>query len=153
MNETAGIYALKSGYLDRYVQVGIAQGRVISVSFPTGLEENVSEEHELLDRIEAYLQGQSDSFEDVEVAMTMPTPQRTVLEAVRKIPYGENASVEQISHLAPDLAGDEAEKQRSIREALAENPVPIFIPTHRVRDGPGGAPPEVESKLRAIEGL
>ena len=35
MDEVAGIYARESTYLDRYVQLGVAQGRVISVSFPT----------------------------------------------------------------------------------------------------------------------
>jgi methylated-DNA-[protein]-cysteine S-methyltransferase len=153
MDETAGIYARESGYLDKYVQVGIAQGRVISVDFPATLAENVDEDHELLDRIEAYLQGERDEFDDVEVAMTMPTEQRKVLDAVQKVPYGENASVEQISQLAPGLEGDDEERSRTIREALAANPVPIFIPTHRVRDGPSGMPADIESKLRALEGL
>jgi methylated-DNA-[protein]-cysteine S-methyltransferase len=153
MDETAGIYARESGYLDTYVQVGIAQGRVISVDFPSTLGENVDEDHDLLDRIDAYLQGEHDEFDDVEVAMTMPTEQRTVLDAVRKIPYGENASIEQVSRMAPGLDTDDEEKGRTIREALAANPVPIFIPTHRVRDGPGGMPPDIESKLRALEGL
>jgi methylated-DNA-[protein]-cysteine S-methyltransferase len=40
-----------------------------------------------------------------------------------------------------------------VREALAANPVPLLIPDHRVRDGPSGAPPPVEQKLRAVEGL
>lgn len=153
MDETAGIYARESGYLDRYVQVGIAQGRVISVDFPTAIEDNVQEDHELLDRIEAYLQGERDEFEEVEVAMTMPTTQRNVLDAVSKVPYGENATVEEVGLMTPGLEGDEEEKSRTIREALAANPVPIFIPTHRVRDGPSGMPPEVETKLRAVEGL
>lgn len=153
MDETAGIYARESGYLDTHVQVGIAQGRVISVDFPSTLGENVDEDHELLGRIDAYLQGERDEFDDVEVAMTMPTEQRTVLEAVQKVPYGENASVEQVGYMAPGLDTDEDESGRTIREALAANPVPIFIPTHRVRDGPGGMPPDIESKLRALEGL
>lgn len=151
MDETAGIYARESGYLDRFVQVGIAQGRVISVDFPHTPEENASGTHELLDRVDAYLEGQRDEFDDVEVAMTMPTTQRRVLDAVRQVPYGESATVEQIDHMAAGLEGDDEE--RTIREALADNPVPLFIPTHRVRDGPGGMPPDIESKLRALEGL
>lgn len=153
MNETAGIYAFHSGYLDRFVQVGIAQGRVLSVDFPKRFEEEATGEHELLDRIEAYLQGESDDFDDVEVAMTMPTSQRNVLDAVRQIPYGENATVEQVSHMVPGADGNDEDNMRTIREALADNPVPIFIPTHRVRDGPSGMPPDVETKLRALEGL
>ena len=79
--------------------------------------------------------------------------QRTVLEVVRQIPYGENATVEQIGNLARDLDGDDEADQRTIREALAANPAPIFVPTHRIRDGPSGMPPDIESKLRALEGL
>lgn len=153
MDETAGIYAVESGYLDRHVQVGIAQGRVISVEFPQTPETEASGDHDLLDRIEAYLQGKRDEFEDVTVAMTMPTDQRRVLEAVCQVPYGENATVEQIQQMAAGLDGDDEEQRRAVREALAANPVPIFVPTHRVRDGPGGMPPDVESKLRALEGL
>lgn len=152
MDDTAGIYARESGYLDCYVQVGIAQGRVLSVDFPTQPDEGAGDDHELLDRLERYLQGARDDFDDVAVAMTMPTDQREVLEAVRQIPYSENATVEQLARMTGHDSEDESEQQ-SIREALAANPAPIFVPTHRVRDGPGGMPPAVEAKLRALEGL
>ena len=153
MDETVGIYVRESSYLDRYVQIGIAQGRIISVDFPTRPGDDVSTEHELLDRVESYLQGARDEFDDVAVALTVPTEQRAVLEAVQQIPYGENATVEQVARLVPGVDANDEDDQLSIREALAENPVPIFIPTHRVRDGPGGAPPDAETKLRTLEGL
>lgn len=150
MDETAGIYARESGFLDRYVQLGMAQGRVLSVDFPTRVDD-VERDHELLDRIEAYLQGERDDFADVEVAMTMPTDQREVLSAVRQIPYGEDATVEQVGHMAAGVEPDD--DGGKIREALAANPAPIFVPTHRVRDGPGGMPAAVEGRLRTLEGL
>ena len=50
-------------------------------------------------------------------------------------------------------APGEQEDQQQVREALAANPVPLLIPDHRVRDGPSGAPPEVEQRLRSLEGL
>ncbi len=153
MDDSAGIYAVESGYLDRYVQVGIAQGRVLAVDFPVRIEENVEHEHELLDRIEAYLEGARDDFDDVAVAMTMATEHRTVLEAVRQIPWGENATVEQIGRLVPGLDADDEQDQLTIREALAANPAPLIVPSHRVGDGPGGMPPAVETKLRSLEGL
>lgn len=149
----AGIYAREVSYLDRYVQLGIAQGRVLSVNFLTQPEPNAESDHELLDRIEAYLTGTREEFADVQVAMTMPTDQREVLEAVRTVPYGKQASVEQLARMAPSRNPDDEEDARRIREALAANPAPILIPTHRIRDGPGGAPPDVETKLRAVEGL
>lgn len=153
MDGTAGIYARESSFLDRYVQLGIAQGRVISVSFPTTLEEGASENHDLLDRIESYLQGTTDSFDDVEVALTVPTDQRKVLEQLREVPYGDNITVEQLVRMVSGLDIDEESDHTLVREALAENPAPLLIPDHRVRDGPSAAPPPVEQKLRAIEDL
>lgn len=153
MDETAGIYARESGFLDRYIQLGIAQGRVISVDFPTRVEDDVESDHELLDRIDAYLQGDQDDFADVSVAMTMPTTERKVLGKVREVPYGENATVSQITLMVPGRDADDESDLATVREALASNQSPIFIPTHRVRNGPSGMPADVESKLRSLEGL
>ena len=153
MDEVAGIYARESTYLERYVQLGIAQGRVISVSFPTTPDDNAETDHDLLDRIDSYLQGTTDEFEDVEVALTIPTDQRSVLEQLREVPYGDQITVEQLVRMTPDLDADEEDDHTLVREALAGNPAPLFIPDHRVRDGPSAAPPPVEQKLRAVEGL
>ncbi|MFU1780167.1 MGMT family protein [Haloarcula japonica] len=149
----AGIYARESSYLDRYVQLGEAGDRIISLSFPSQPEDDAGEDHTLLDRIAEYLQGVEDDFADVTVGLTVPTDQRIVLEAVQEIPYGEDASVAQVAHMTPDLDDDDEDDLAQVRKALAANPVPLLIPDHRVRDGPSAAPPPVEQKLRAIEGL
>lgn len=149
----AGIYARESTYLDRFVQFGEAGDRIISVSFPTHPDADSSDDHSLFDRIEAYLGGTEDNFEDVTVGLTVPTDQRNVLEAVDQIPYGEEGSVEQVVMMTQGIGSDEEEDRKQVREALAANPVPLLIPDHRVRDGPSGAPPEVEQKLRSVEGL
>ncbi|WP_302080941.1 methylated-DNA--[protein]-cysteine S-methyltransferase [Salinibaculum rarum] len=153
MDETAGIYARESTYLDRYVQLGLAQQRVISVSFPTTIGEDASEDHDLLDRIASYLEGTTDGFDDVDIAMTVPTDQRGVLERLREVPYGDQITVEQLVRMTPDLDVDEDSDHTLAREALAGNPAPLLIPDHRVRDGPSAAPAPVEQKLRAVEGL
>lgn len=153
MNEEAGIYARESAYLDRDVQFGEAQGRVISVSFPRESETDAGEDHALLDRIEAYLEGAREEFRDVTVALTVPTDQRGVLEAVREVPYGEEASCEQLAAMSAGLDPGDDEDRRLVRTALAGNPAPLLIPDHRVRDGPSAAPPEVEQRLRSLEGL
>ena len=153
MDETAGIYARESTYLDRYVQLGIAQGRVISVSFRSVPDEGAEDDHDLLDRIESYLQGTEDDFTDVEIALTVPTDQRDVLQQLREVPYGDQISVEQLVRMTPGLDPDEESDHTLVREALAENPAPLLIPDHRVRDGPSAAPAPVEQKLRAVEGL
>jgi len=77
------------------------------------------------------------------------TDYRNVLEAVREIPYGEQGSVQQVAQMAAGLDANEDDDLTTVREALAANPIPLLIPDHRVRDGPSGAPPEVEQKLRA----
>lgn len=153
MGETAGIYARESSYFDRYVQVGVAQKRVISVSFPTTPDADAGAEHDLLDRIDGYLQGTEDEFSDVEVALTVPTDQRSVLETLRGIPYGEGVTVERLTRMSPGLDPEEESDRATVREALANNPTPLFVPDHRVRDGPSAVPAQVEQKLRAVEGL
>ena len=154
MEEAAGIYARESRYLGRFVQLGIAGDRVISVSFPEVPHDVHETDHELLDRIDHYLEGVDDvDFADVEVGLTVPTDQRSVLETLRGIPYGEQVSVEQLTRMTPDLDAENDDDRILVRTALDENPVPLLIADHRVRDGPSAAPPEVEQKLRSLEGL
>ncbi|MFB6205149.1 MAG: MGMT family protein [Haloglomus sp.] len=152
VDDETGIYARESPYLERYVQVGIASERLIDVSFPETPNEDAGEDNALLDRIFAYLEGGEDNFADVTVALTVPTEQRTVLEALRNVPYGEDVSVERLARMAG--LDDEAEDDlRTVRTALDANPLPLVIPDHRVRDGPSAAPPRVEQRLRSLEGL
>ncbi|MFB6105455.1 MAG: MGMT family protein [Halobacteriaceae archaeon] len=148
---TAGIYARESAYLDRYVQVGVAGDKVVSLSFPEVPDEDATEDSDLLDRIFAYLEGVADDFADVDVGLTVPTDQRRVLEAVRGIPYGEQTAVSEVARMAG--LGSDAEAEDAVREALDANPVPLLVPDHRVRDGPSAAPPAVEQRLRSLEGL
>ncbi|RRJ28920.1 MGMT family protein [Halocatena pleomorpha] len=147
--EGAGIYVRESAHLDRYVQIGVVGGRVISVAFPESLPENAAHEHPLLDRIVVYLNGREDSFEDVETGLTVSTDHRSVLESTRKIPYGQSVDVEQLAR----TSGLDADDHETVRNALRANPVPLVVPDHRVRDTPSGAPTAVERRLRAIEGL
>lgn len=151
--EDAGIYARESAYLDRFVQIGAAGEKVISCSFPVTPGGDVEDDHPMLDRIEAYLEGAEDSFADAQIGLTVPTDHRNVLEAVREIPYGEQGSVHQVAQMAPGIDPNEDDDLATVREALAANPVPLIIPDHRVRDGPSGAPPEIEQKLRSLEDL
>jgi len=152
MDDTAGIYSRQVEALDRYVQIGTAQGRLLSVEFPVTVDDP-DPAHGLLDRIEAYLGGEADEFRDVQVAMTMPTDQREVLEAAREIPYGETTTVEQLTRMVPGRDPDEGDDLTAVGDALSSNPAPILIPTHRVSDGPDGVPSDVAAALRAVEGL
>jgi methylated-DNA-[protein]-cysteine S-methyltransferase len=150
----AGIFARESSYLERYVQLGIASGRVLSVSFPETPDEEADDEHDLLDRIEVYLEGvEEDDFSNVEVALTVPTDQRRVLERVRKIPYGDQIDVETLARMTSGVDHTDEDDLNAVRTALDQNPAPLVIPDHRVRDGPSAAPAVVEQKLRSMEGL
>jgi methylated-DNA-[protein]-cysteine S-methyltransferase len=147
-----GIYARESPYLERYVQIGLAGEQLINVSFPETPNEGAEDDHPLLDRLFAYLEGETDEFQDVEIALTVPTEQRTVLEALRNVPQGEDVSVERLARMA-GLDGADEDAQATVREALSVNPVPVVVPDHRIPDGPSSAPPRVEQRLRSLEGL
>lgn len=149
--EDAGIYARESSYLDCYVQIGVASKRVISVSFPKAAPADSGSDHPVLDRIEAYLDGAEDDFDDVEMGLTVPADQRAVLESVGGIPYGETVTAETLVRMTSGLDHDSDEDRQTARTALAENPVPLLIPDHRVSDGPSGAPPAVEQRLQDLE--
>jgi methylated-DNA-[protein]-cysteine S-methyltransferase len=144
-----GIYARELDGLDRTVQIGVASGRVISLSFPEDPSEEATRGHELLDRIERVLRGESDDFADVPIALTVPTDHRAVLERVREIPYGETSDVATLARTAPGL--DPERDEGVVRAALEANPVPILIPDHRVLDGPSALPTGLECRLREIE--
>lgn len=148
--DEAGIYARESPLLDRAVQLGIASGRVISVSFPDAVPADAEREHPLLDRVFAYLDGEEEDLSDVEIAITVPTAQRTALEAAQNVPYGETVTVERLTTIA-GMDGDDEEDQLAVRTALRENPVPIFVPDHRVRDADGATPAAVAETLRELE--
>lgn len=148
----AGIYARESPYLESIVQLGVASGRVLSVSFPERLDAE-SGDHPVLERIFEYLEGVNQvDFDDVAVALTVPTDQRRVLEQVRTIPYGEDLDVRRLAGMA-GFDPDSDEDLTLVRTALDGNPAPILIPDHRVRDGPSAAPPAIEQKLRSLEEL
>ena len=148
--EDTGIYARESTVLGRVIQLAIASGQVIDVSFPQELPSDAETEHPLLDRVFAYLDGAEDEFTDVETAITVPTDQRTVLEAVQQIPYGQTGTTRQVAHMA-NLDPDDEDDAQTLRTALRANPVPIFVPDHRVENAPGATPEDVAVTLRNVE--
>lgn len=143
-----GIYARDVAGIDRVVQIGIASGRVISLSLPDAPSEGATCGHALLDRIERYLEGDPDDFEDVPIALTVPTDHRAILEKVRAIPYGEASDVATMARTTPGL---DEEDEGAVRAALEANPVPILIPDHRVVDGPDALPSAIARRLRSLE--
>lgn len=150
--DATGVYAREFPALDRVVEVGVASGRVISVTFPDTLPDDADPDHPVLDRIAAALDGDPDAdLVGVEVALTVPTDRRRVLEATRQVPRGETATLAQVAHMA-NLNPDDEDDAATVREALAANPVPLLVPDHRVPDVRGATPPDVAEHLREVEG-
>lgn len=149
----AGIYAAESAALDRVVQIGVANGRVISLTFPEEPDPTAASGHEFLDRIDAALDGDPGALTEIDVGLTVPTDQRAVLEQVRKIPAGETFPLDRLVAQTPGLDPQDEADLETARTALAENPVPLLIPGHRVTGAPSGLPDAVEATLRRIEGL
>ena len=74
-----------------------------------------------------------------------------MLKAVCQIPYGEVGNTRHVAHMA-NLDPDDEDDAQTVRTALRANPVPIFVPDHRVEDAPGATPSDVATTLRRIEG-
>lgn len=153
MSTRSGIFVRESSYLQRYVQLGFASNRLLSVSFPESDNPKFKREHPLLDRVDAYLEGETEAFDDVDVAITRRTDYWDVLESLRTVPYGDGVTVEELARMTGGLDPEDESDQQLVRSALSNNPVPLVIPDHRVSDGPSAAPPAVEQRLRSLERL
>ncbi|WP_290819171.1 MGMT family protein [Halovivax sp.] len=138
------------------VQVGMASGRVVSVSFPAAADADADDGCSVLDRIEAYFTDGSvpdgDPLTDPPIALTLPTDLRAVLERLRSVPAGRSVGVDDLARMTPAL-DDDADGRETVRAALAENPVPLLVPDHRVRDADGATPSAVAARCRRIEGI
>lgn len=145
-----GIFARQFESLDCVVQLGIASGRLISVSFPDTVPEDAETDHELLDAIDQYLDGELTALDDAEIGLTVPTEQRAVLEALDSVPPGSTVTVSRLARLAGLDPGSD-ESIATVRDALRNNPLPIFLPDHRVRDGQGATPAQIAAALRRFE--
>jgi len=146
-----GVFARRFDRLGRAVEVGVASGRAISVSFPESPAADAGSDHALLDRVGQYLDGERVDPAEAPVALTVPTDARRVLEAVRTVPHGESATVREVLRLAG--MDPEEDEESAVRDALRGNPVPLFVPDHRVAGDAGATPAAVRGTLRAIEGL
>ena len=149
----SGIFATHSGRLGRFLQVGVANGRVISVSFPEAPDAEAGDDHPALSWLEGYLDGTEQDVTDLETGLTVPTDQRRVLETVRKLPYGESIDLTRLVARTPGLDPEASADVEQARQALAANPIPIVIPDHRIEDAPSGAPAAVRQYCRELEGL
>lgn len=155
--ETAasGRYARRSAYLARWVQLGLASGKVIKIEFPRQEPEgDVAHDHPLLDRLVAYLDdGATEEFPDVTTGLTVPSDHRDIYETVRTIPYGTDWTPHAVAERTATIATENGDGAVAVREALRVNPVPIVVPGHRVANIPGAVEGEIRRSLRDREGI
>jgi len=104
----------------------------------------------ITEQIVAYFDGDLRSFR-VELDLSaVPSFRRAVLEACRKIPYGKTASYSDLAHAVGNSAA-----VRAVGSAMANNPIPLIIPCHRVlrADGSLGgfsSPEGIHQKRRLL---
>ena len=147
---TPGIYAQRFDELDTVIQLGVASGQVIDVSFPDTAPDDATTDHEVFTLIDDYLDGDRLALTDVEIALTVPTDHRQVLDALQNVSAGNTVTVSRLARLA-GMDEDSEEDQAAIRDALQANPVPLLIPDHRVHDAQGATPSDVAATLRDLE--
>jgi len=147
---TPGIYAKRFDDLDTVVQLGVASGQVIDVSFPETVPDDAATEHAVFASIDDYLDGDRLALTGVEIALTVPTDHRQVLDALQNVSAGTTVTVSRVARLAGMDEDSEADLA-TVRDALQANPVPLLIPDHRVYDVQGATPPDVAATLRDFE--
>lgn len=105
----------------------------------------------VLAQLEGYVLGRTRDFPIACDFHGIPPQPRAAMEAVRKVPWGQTRTYEQ---LAASIPGGTAPV---VRDALARNPLPIIIPCHRaIGHGHMGVYPgplPTKRNLLAIEGL
>jgi len=92
--------------------------------------EFVEHDDEILEKARAqldeYLEGQGKGF-DIPVLMVGTDFQKSVWDAVMRVPYGATSTYSQI---ARDIGKESA--VRAVGNAMAANPIVIIIPCHRI---------------------
>jgi methylated-DNA-[protein]-cysteine S-methyltransferase len=99
----------------------------VGPEFPDGIDV-VDWDTPLIERIRAYALGTVDDFRDVDVDPGRQTDfQSRITKACRRIPYGNTATYGQLARQAgsPNAA-------RAVGNCMANNPIPLLIPCHRV---------------------
>lgn len=88
---------------------------------------------DLPDRLVRYFRGEAVSFPDPLDFAGAPPFRRTAWLAARAIPYGQTRSYLWLAEQAGNARG-----ARAAGQAMANNPVPIIVPCHRVIGSDGG---------------
>jgi methylated-DNA-[protein]-cysteine S-methyltransferase len=103
--------------------------------------------------LEDYFEGRRESFEvAIDWSLSSPGFRSRALHAVARIPYGRTRTYGEIAK----AAGNER-AFRAAGTACGRNPIPLFVPCHRVVQSGGGignygGGPEMKRALLELEG-
>jgi len=115
-----------------------------------GEDELLSQARELL---QAYFRGERVSLNLALHLSGLEAFSRRILRACAQIPYGQTRSYGEVAAMA-----GAPRASRAAGQALARNPLPIFVPCHRVIGADGklvgfGAGLDMKRRLLALEGI
>ncbi len=119
------------------VTLGHASLLAVRVALHTGADDVAEADWsaQLRLRLERYAAGSAVDFDDVEILRPRPLTdfQQRVVDTVRAIPRGETRTYGEVAALvgSPGAA-------RAVGTVMANNPVPIIVPCHRVVGTAGG---------------
>ena len=112
------------------------------------------DEHPLVERFRAHLAGERVSYDDVELVLDGYTPlQLALVEALRRVPWGETVSYGELAALA-----GAPRAPRAAGAFCAQNQLALILPCHRVVasngiGGYGGDGVATKRRLLALEGV
>lgn len=143
---------LYSDYLGLYVAVEFEGNVVRSLAMTSEKPAGRPRGSEIIRRLEAYFKEGRADFSGYSFDLDDVTPfQRSVLEAIFRIPAGETMTYGEVA-----AAAGKPGAARAVGNVMAMNPVPLILPCHRVvaSDGLGGFTGglEVKRKLLRLEG-
>jgi methylated-DNA-[protein]-cysteine S-methyltransferase len=102
--------------------------RVLEATHPHPSNSLLHDRDPLADRLGAWFDGARDDFRDVELELGWCSPfQRSVLETLRAIPYGETVTYGELAALAGSPGA-----QRAAGTFCARNRFAVIVPCHRV---------------------
>jgi methylated-DNA-[protein]-cysteine S-methyltransferase len=109
---------------------------VVHHDLPTARPSRGERGHPLAERVLGWFGGARDDFLDVELDLDGTTEfQRAVVEALRRVPWGETVTYGELAALA-----GRPNAYRAAGTVCAGNRFPLFVPCHRVVSASGLGP-------------
>jgi methylated-DNA-[protein]-cysteine S-methyltransferase len=116
-------------------ELWLVEGRPVWHELPRAGERDAADDP-LVDLLAAYFSGRRVSLAHVELCVEWPTPfAERVADTLRAVPWGETVTYGELAALS-----GHPNAQRAVGSFCARNPVPLFVPCHRVVAADGVGP-------------